>query len=61
MASLTRRIRSLIDAHHVPLRPEELVRLPVEPTLGIVDESLDLTGLPCHAGKRETVRCQTSW
>src|SRR5579859_4063456 len=42
IASFTRRMRSLIRAHDLPVHPDELPVLPVEVALGAVEELLEL-------------------
>src|SRR5579859_3054363 len=53
IASFTRRMRSLIRAHDLPLHPDELPFLPVEVTLGAVEELLELGVAARDARNRE--------
>src|SRR3954463_12885350 len=47
--SLTRRIRSLIQSHHLPLDAHALELLPVEVALRVVQQQLDVVVVPCDA------------
>src|SRR5690242_1444408 len=51
--SLTRRMRSVIERHHVPLAAHEHELLAVEPARGLVEEPLDLALLARDDGRRQ--------
>src|SRR5689334_3881907 len=51
--SLTRRMRSVIERHHVPLAAHEHELLAVEPARGLVEEPLDLALLARDDSRRQ--------
>src|SRR5438105_3076227 len=50
----TRRIRSVIGIHHLPLHGSELPVLAAEIALGLVEHPVDLTVLTRHHGQRQS-------
>src|SRR5262249_3377130 len=51
--SLTRRIRSLIERHHLSFDADALELLPVEIPLRVVEQRLEIPVVARHAGRRD--------